>query len=121
VVQQAPRLSRRNMPTFNYTFGGATNQMKDSTWKFVDLPAEQGTDEWERAKYEKAEKVASFVAAFWLEHRYGPTFREIQEATQIPSLSTVKEMVDILSRMDLLTYVPKQARTIVPTDKLLNK
>lgn len=109
------------MPTFNYTFGGATNQLKDNTWKFIDSPTQEGSDEWERIKYEKAEKVASFIAAFWLDHRYGPTFREIQEATQIPSLSTVKEMVDILSEMNLVTYVPKQARTIVPTDKLLHK
>ncbi len=77
--------------------------------------------EFEAYRDERISKVGMFVAHFWVEHRFGPTMREIQQATDIQSLSTVKEAVDALQASGYVTYVPKQARTLVPTDKLLEQ
>tara|TARA_Y100001951_G_C11243343_1_gene241887 strand:- start:344 stop:562 length:219 start_codon:yes stop_codon:yes gene_type:complete len=64
-------------------------------------------------------KTAQFIAGFWTQHRYGPTLREIQHEVGVPSLTTVREDLATLKEGGFVTYLPKQARTIVPTDILL--
>jgi len=106
------------MVKFIYSFGGSSAEIEtsDPTWKVVETPkSDNYADDFD----ERTRNVAGFVAEFWVSHRYGPTFREIQSATGLGSLATVKEIIDELADLDLVTYVPKQARTLVPTDKLL--
>jgi hypothetical protein len=45
--------------------------------------------------------------------------REIQQSIGIPSLTTVRDDLVVLKASGFITYLPKQARTIVPTDTLL--
>ena len=107
------------MVKFIYSFGGSSTEIKtsDPAWKVVETPKSENYSNHDFD--ERTRKVAGFVAEFWVSHRYGPTFREIQAATGLGSLATVKEIIDELAHLDLVTYVPKQARTLVPTDKLL--
>jgi len=64
-------------------------------------------------------RTAMFIAVYWQRHRYGPTLREIQSEMGVASLTTIREDLAILSKQGLVTYIPKQARTLVPTDTLL--
>ena len=63
--------------------------------------------------------TAQFIAGFWKKHRYGPTLREIQREIGVSSLTTVRDDLAVLKKRGYVTYLPKQARTIVPTDTLL--
>ena len=84
-----------------------------------------GFKEWETPGADKKDlrqaRMAYFIATFWQANRYGPTLREIQKEVKVPSLTTIREDLEILANDGLVTYVPKQARTLVPTDKLLSQ
>lgn len=64
-------------------------------------------------------RTAQFIAVYWKQNRYGPTLREIQAEMDVASLTTIREDLAVLSKRGLVTYIPKQARTLVPTDTLL--
>tara|TARA_R100001463_G_scaffold77209_1_gene131291 strand:+ start:6753 stop:7085 length:333 start_codon:yes stop_codon:yes gene_type:complete len=109
------------MPRFEYRF-----REEDRVASFLESPTafrvvKRPPEEFEEYRDDRVAKVGMFIAHFWVEHRFGPTMREIQQATDIQSLSTVKEAVDTLRDSKYVTYVPKQARTLVPTDKLLEQ
>lgn len=99
----------------NYTFAETSREASETVriqWQ-----------DWESPDSDKKDlrqaKVAYFIATFWQANKYGPTLREIQKEVEIASLTTIREDLEILANDGLVTYVPKQARTLVPTDKLL--
>ena len=99
----------------NYTFAETSREASEtvrSQWQ-----------DWESPDSDKKDlrqaKMAYFIATFWQANKYGPTLREIQKEVEIASLTTIREDLEILANDGLVTYVPKQARTLVPTDKLL--
>ena len=111
------------MATFRYSFNDKpvfNNPHLDDIFKVVGTPTGDFYD-IESLWDERTQKVGMFVLHFWKENRFGPTIREIQQATEIQSLSTVKEAVDRLRDAGYVTYIPKQARTLVPSDKLLEQ
>ena len=68
---------------------------------------------------DRRSKMALYIGAFWQNHRYGPTLREIQSELAIKSLTTIRADLANLSDRGLVTYQPNQSRTLVPTDILL--
>jgi SOS-response transcriptional repressor LexA len=105
------------MSTLTYNFGdGDQSAAKaittDPQWKVWD--------DHDGTKEQRLIKTAVFIAYFWKENRYGPTLREIQGAMEIASLTTIREDLAALSKGGYVTYIPRQARTLVPTDKLLS-
>jgi len=103
------------MSTLAYTFAVETPLVEapePAAWKLADDP---GLKPGELRRY----KTAYFVANFWRENRYGPTLREIQNELSIKSLTTIRSDLDFLSEQGMVTYNPTQARTLVPTDRLL--
>ena len=109
------------MSRFTYTFGSTTSTASTAappTEAQVPKPA-QMMDPAEDPRSHRLWQTAQFIAGFWTENRYGPTLREIQHEIGIPSLTTVRDDLVALKASGLITYLPKQARTIVPTDTLL--
>ena len=107
------------MSRFTYTFGGA-EPAPSSPSPEVQVAKPQGMlDPLEDPRSNRLWKTAQFIAGFWTENRYGPTLREIQQSIGIPSLTTVRDDLVTLKAGGFITYLPKQARTIVPTDILL--
>jgi hypothetical protein len=107
------------MSRFTYTFGSTpTTTTAPPTEAPVPKPA-QMSDPAEDPRSHRLWKTAQFIAGFWTENRYGPTLREIQQSIGIPSLTTVRDDLVALKASGFITYLPKQARTIVPTDTLL--
>ncbi len=98
------------MNNFNYsfTFGGGSPVLSES---------KTGPE----IKTERVLNTAVFIARFWQEHRYGPTLREIQSAVGVGSLTTVREDLRSLADDGYVTYNLRQARTLVPTDRLLSE
>lgn len=107
------------MNKFTYTFGGA-EPVLSSPPPEVQIPKPQGMlDPLEDPRSNRLWKTAQFIVGFWTEHRYGPTLREIQHEIGVASLTTVRDDLAALKESGFITYLPKQARTIVPTDTLL--
>ncbi len=98
------------MPTFSYTFGSVQEppQAEPKTQRAVITG-------------ERLSRVATFIADYWEANKFGPTLREIQSETCVSSLGTVRADIERLVEAGLVTYLPKQARTLVPTDKLLGR
>jgi len=96
------------MSNFTYSFGGASPVVSES---------KTGPE----IKTERILNMAVFVARFWQEHRYGPTLREIQSAVGVGSLTTIREDLRVLADDGYVTYNLRQARTLVPTDRLLSE
>ena len=103
------------MSTLNYTFGDSapitSSITADPQWKVWD--------DHNGVKEQRLIKTALFIGHFWKENRYGPTLREIQGAMAVASLTTIREDLALLADGGYVTYIPRQARTLVPTDKLL--
>ena len=116
---------KETMAKFQYSFraddAASTSQLPSLEFQVAARPANGSNDDVQSLRDERSQKVGMFIVHFWRGHRYGPTIREIQHATGIQSLSTVKEAVDVLRDAGYVTYVPKQARTLVPSDKLLEQ
>ena len=96
------------MSNFTYSFGGPPP---------VAAESKTGLE----IRTDRIRRLAVFVAQFWQEHRYGPTIREIQAAVGVPSLTTVREDLRTLASDGYVTYNLRQARTLVPTDRLLSE
>lgn len=97
------------MVTLNYTWGKAEKPVP---------PAELNRPVLED---KRLNEVAVFIADFWEKNRFGPTLREIQSEVGISSLTTVRTDIDRLAEDGWVTFIPKQARTLVPTDILLGR
>lgn len=103
----------------NYSFAESNREASET--ETVRLAWKDWEDPGTNTKDVRQTKMAYFIATFWQANRYGPTLREIQKEVDIASLTTIREDLEILSNNGLVTYVPKQARTLVPTDKLLSQ
>lgn len=103
------------MATFNYTFAETGGEPIPS-WVSID---DRQSDVDQKSK--RLANTAAFIGVFWQNHRYGPTLREIQNEMKTASLTTIRDDIALLSNDGLVTYNPKQARTLVPTDKLLEQ
>jgi len=62
----------------------------------------------------KEPDVHQFSLGYWSTHGYGPSYREIAEATSMKSLNGVKLHVNALIRKGLVRRESKIARTIRP-------
>ena len=60
-----------------------------------------------------AEEVYEYSLAFWSEHGYSPSFREIGDALGCPSMCTVSERLRRLRDEGRLDFQDGMARTIV--------
>ena len=109
------------MSKFTYTFGNPDPPPLASPPEVVQAPKppQMWDNELEDPRSHRLWRTAQFIAGFWTENRYGPTLREIQQSIGIPSLTTVRDDLVVLKASGFITYLPKQARTIVPTDTLL--
>ena len=103
------------MATFTYTFAGTEGEITPS-WATID-DRKVDIDK----KQQRLLNTAAFIGVYWQQHRYGPTLREIQKEMKIASLTTIREDIALLADDGFVTYSPKQARTLVPTDKLLEQ
>ena len=63
------------------------------------------------------EAVFSFISAFWREHNYAPSIREIAEAVGVASPSTVHFHLNQLKRDGLITFDAGKSRSIRLTHK----
>jgi hypothetical protein len=107
------------MSRFTYTFGSTEEATTAPPSEAQVAKPPQMWDPLEDPRSNRLWKTAQFIAGFWTENRYGPTLREIQQSIGIPSLTTVRDDLVALKASGFITYLPKQARTIVPTDTLL--
>ena len=108
------------MNKFTYTFGNADPAPVASPPETQPpKPPRRWDTHLENPRDSRLWQTAQFIAGFWTENRYGPTLREIQHEIGVPSLTTVREDLAALKDEGFITYLPKQARTIVPTDTLL--
>jgi len=98
------------MSGFNYSFGGVQ-----------EPPVTEPKPKRATVTGERLSRVATFIADYWEANKFGPTLREIQSEARVSSLGTVRADIERLVEMGLVTYLPKQARTLVPTDKLLGR
>lgn len=62
----------------------------------------------------KEPDVHQFILGYWSTHGYGPSYREIAEATAMKSLNAVKLHVTSLISKGLVKRESKLARTIRP-------
>ena len=107
------------MSKFTYTFGNAEPAPVAPPPEAQPPKPPQMWDNPLDARMSRLWKTAQFIAGFWTKNRYGPTLREIQFEIGVPSLTTVRDDLATLKDGGFITYLPKQARTIVPTDTLL--
>mgnify|MGYP003131889841 CR=1 FL=1 len=63
--------------------------------------------------------VLDFIKKYWSKHKYAPSYEEIRVGLGMTSKSGVKLCVDRLVRGGWVTQVPHQARSVVPTDKVI--
>ena len=103
------------MATINYTFAETSGEPIPA-WATID-DRQVDIDK----KQQRLLNTAAFIGVYWQQHRYGPTLREIQKEMQTASLTTIREAIALLADDGFVTYSPKQARTLVPTDKLLEQ
>jgi len=108
------------MSKFTYTFGNADPApLAPRPEVQPPKPPQMWDTPLEDPRSNRLWKTAQFIAGFWTQNRYGPTLREIQHEIGVPSLTTVRDDLAALKDSGFITYLPKQARTIVPTDTLL--
>lgn len=62
----------------------------------------------------KEPNVHQFVLGYWNTNGYGPSYREIAQATEIKSLNGVKLHLNNLIRKGVLARTAGMARTIRP-------
>jgi repressor LexA len=63
---------------------------------------------------DRQNRMKSFIEAYFSEHGYAPTYREIMKNVGIPSLSVVRYNLERLQREGLLERDPRIARGIRP-------
>lgn len=69
----------------------------------------------ERQKNNKLRaEIVDFVKAFWLNHKYAPSHRDIMEATGISSTSVVNYHIGVLVDEGILEHDPVVARSLRP-------
>ena len=108
------------MSKFTYTFGSAEPApVAPPPEVQAPKPPQMWENPLEDHRSNRLWNTAQFIVGFWTEHRYGPTLREIQHEIGVPSLTTIRDDLATLKDQGFITYLPKQARTIVPTDTLL--
>lgn len=107
------------MSRFTYTFGNADPAPVTAPPEVQPPEPSQMWDGPDDFRNRRLWNTAQFIAGFWKTNRYGPTLREIQHEIGVPSLTTIREDLATLKDGGFITYLPKQARTIVPTDTLL--
>lgn len=57
-------------------------------------------------------QIIEFVRAFWAEHHYGPTIREVTEGCHLSSTSVAVYYIDELARAGILAKARNRARTL---------
>ena len=77
----------------------------------------------------KQQKLLKFIQDFTIEHDYSPSYREIQRAMDLSSVSAVAEHISNCEKAGYLKKIPNAARTleVIPletheeTQKLIEK
>ena len=64
----------------------------------------------------RQKQCLDFIARFWKQHQYGPSYQEISEALGMSQRSAAYRMVDLLCERGQLRKHAGRARSVYPGD-----
>lgn len=62
-------------------------------------------------------QVVDFIKAYWEEHKYAPSYREIAAGLGIRSTSGVNRIILCLEERGVISFLPGKARSVSVTEK----